>query len=240
MFLLECGISERANRKERCTDQGLGLAHHLGQMSEYYDDKYSSDEYFWGKQPSSIARIFFQMFPPAASLTLFELGCGEGRDAIFFGRIVYRVTAFDYSVEGIHKAKSWAKDLDLDIDFFQADINEYRLERPYDAVFSSGALHYIPQDLRAEIIANYKRFTNPGGIHVHMVPIHKPFIPQNPLDDSLEQDWISGEILTHYHDWKIEYFSEEVQDDIFSDYKFPINRIIAKEPSKLKPDDLQP
>ncbi|MEJ2486645.1 MAG: class I SAM-dependent methyltransferase [Anaerolineales bacterium] len=209
-------------------------------MSEYYEDKYNQSEFHWGKQPSSIARIFFQMFPPPASQTLIELGCGEGRDAVFFARSGYQVTAFDYSVEGIHKAKAWAKDLDLNIDFFQADINQFRLERSYDVVFSSGALHYIPQEKRKEIITNYKHFTSPGGIHVHMVPIFKPFIPQNPLDDPLEQDWLSGEILTYYHDWKIEYFTEEVQDDIFSDYKFPINRIIAREPSKLKINDFTP
>ena len=107
------------------------------------------------------------------------------------------------------------------------------MERFCDVVLSSGALHYVQPEKRKEIILNYKAFTNPNGVHVHMVPIHKPFIPKNPADDPLEQDWISGEILTYYQDWKIEYFSEEIQDDIFSDYKFPINRIIARQPSKL-------
>jgi len=203
-------------------------------MSNYYDDKYRDNESYWGKQPSSTARIFLQMFPPHEGQTLLELGCGEGRDSIFFARNGYRVTAFDYSTDGIQKAKAWADKLNLSIDFFQSDINEYRLEKSYDAVFASGALHYIPLHLREEIIANYKQFSNPGGLHAFMVPIDKPFIPRNPQDDPLEQDWVSGEILTYYHDWKIEFFTEEILDDIFSEYKFPVNRIIVREPTNFE------
>lgn len=164
-----------------------------------------------------------------------EIGSGEGRDSIFFARNGYQVRGFDFSAEGVKKSIAWADELNLSIDFFQADINEHRLDKPYDVVFASGALHYIPQHLREEIISNYKSFTNPGGVHAFMVPIYKPFIPRNPQDDPLEQNWISGEILTHYYDWKIEFFSEEILDDIFSDfkYKFPVNRIIAREPSRL-------
>jgi tellurite methyltransferase len=202
-------------------------------MSKYYNEKYGSDEFFWGKQPSSTARIFLQKFPPHEGQTLIDIGCGEGRDSIFFARNGYRVTSFDYSTDGIQKAKVWADELNLSIDFFQSDINEYRLKKSYDVVFASGALHYIQQNSRQEIISNYKQFTRPGGVHAFMVPIDKPFIPKNPQDDPLEQDWLSGEILTHYHDWKIEFFSEEIQDDGDTGYKWAFNRIIAREPSRL-------
>ncbi|MGD8405976.1 MAG: methyltransferase domain-containing protein [Lysobacterales bacterium] len=202
-------------------------------MSKYYNEKYDSDEFFWGKQPSSTARIFLQKFPPHEGQTLIDIGCGEGRDSIFFARNGYRVTSFDFSAEGIKKSIAWAEELNLSIDFFQADINKYRLENSYDVVFTSGALHYIPQNSRKEIISNYKQFTRPGGVHAFMVPIDKPFVPKNPQDDPLEQDWLSGKILTHYHDWKIEFFSEEIQDDGDSGYKWAFNRMIAREPSRL-------
>ena len=178
-----------------------------------------------------MARIFLQKFPPREDQPLIELGCGEGRDAIFFARNGYRVTGFDFSAEGVRKSIAWAEELNLSIDFFQADIIAYRLEKSYDVVFASGALHYIPQNSRAEIITHYKQFTNPGGVHAFMVPIHKPFIQRNPQDDPLEQNWISGEILTYYHDWIIEYFEEQIQDDGQTGYKWAFNRLIAREPS---------
>jgi len=203
-------------------------------MSKYYDDRYREDENYWGRLPSSTARIFFQKFPPAEGQTLIDVGCGQGRDSIFFAQNGYHVTGFDFSAEGVKKSITRAEELNLSIDFFQADINEFRLERPYDVVFASGALHYIPQHLRKEIISNYKDFTNPGGVHAFMVPIGKPFVPKNPQDDSLEQDWISGEILTYYHDWEIVLFSEEIQDDGQSGYKWAFNRMIAREPSHFE------
>jgi len=199
-------------------------------MSEYYDEKYGSDELFWGKYPTSIARILFQKHMPRQGQTLLDIGFGEGRDSIFFAQNGYQVSGFDLSLEGVNRALAWARELGLSIDFFQADINEYRLKNSFDLIFSSSALHYIPLYLREEIILNYKSHTNPGGIHAFTVPINKPFLPKNPEDDRLEQDWRSGEILSHYHDWKIDYFSEQILDDP-SGYPFTVNRLIAIEPS---------
>jgi tellurite methyltransferase len=200
-------------------------------MSKFYDEKYGAEESYWGKNPSSMARILFQKFLPLDGDKLLEIGSGEGRDAIYFARNGYQVTGFDSSVEGIRKAKAWAAEEGLTIDFFQADINSYRTLEPFDVVFSSGGLHYVPLDLREEVISSYKRSTKPGGIHAHMVPVCIPHIPTDPEIDELEQDWRSGEILKYYHDWNIMYFIEEILDDIKSDYRFAVNRLIAREPS---------
>lgn len=200
-------------------------------MSNFYDDKYRAHESYWGSQPSSIARILFQKFPPTDTRKLLDVGCGEGRDSIFFARNGYEATGFDSSTEGIRKSLARAEELGLSINFFQADIMAYRLEDFYDVVFSSGALHYIPVHLREEILSNYKQFTSNGGLHAHTVPVFKPFLPKNPELDRLEETWRSGEVLTYYHDWKIEFFVEEILDDIHSEHKFPVNRIIAREPS---------
>lgn len=199
-------------------------------MSKYYDAKYDAEDFFWGKQPSSIARILFQKHLPREGQGLLDIGCGEGRDSVFFARNGYRVRGFDSAVEGVTKASEWAKELGLSIDFFQADINEYRLQEPYDVVYASGALQYIPSNLRDEILSNYKHYTNSGGIHAFTVPIYKAFLPKNPKDDENEQIWHSGEILTHYHDWKIDFFVEQILDDP-SGFKFPVNRLIAIKPS---------
>ncbi len=204
-------------------------------MSEYYDKLYESDELFWGSVPTSIARILFQRQPRRGRQTFLDIGCGEGRDAIFFAQNGYRVTAFDLSSAGVKKASAWAGELGLSIDFFQEDVNKYRLDKPFDVIFASSALHYIPPKLREEIIANYKQHTKPGGIHAFTVPIFKLYLPKDPEADKLEQDWRSGEILTHYHDWQIDFFVEQVLDDP-SGYPFPVNRLIAVEPSNLMVD----
>ncbi len=199
-------------------------------MSKFYNQKYAAPELYWGNQPSTIARLLFMMYPPQEGQSLLDIGCGEGRDSLFFARNGFRVTGFDSSAEGIAKSRALAEEQGVPVEFFQADINEYRLDAPYDVMVASGTLHYIPPILRREIISNYKQFTTPGGVHALTVPIEKPYLEPDPEADDLEHFWRSGEILTHYHDWKIEYFTEEILDDIKSDYKFPVNRLIAKEP----------
>lgn len=200
-------------------------------MSKFYDEKYTDEDSYWGKLPSSMARIFFQQHLPDNNPKLLDIGCGEGRDSVFFAQNGCQVTGFDASEVGVKKSIALAKDLNLPIHFFQADINQYRLDTDFEVVFSSGALHYIPLNSREEIISNYKGFTTTGGVHAHTVPVYKPFLPRDPSADPMEQDWRSGEILMYYHDWEIEFFVEEIQIDVKSGYKFPINRIIARKPT---------
>ena len=45
--------------------------------------------------------------PPTRPLKVLDIGCGEGKDAVFFARNGYDVTAFDLSKEGIEKGKAF-------------------------------------------------------------------------------------------------------------------------------------
>ena len=198
-------------------------------MSHFYDDKYDSNEFFWGKQPSSMCHRVLQVLPPVGKRTLLDIGCGEGRNAIFFARNVYVVTGFDLSAIGIRKARDWADEFNLSIELFQADLTQYRLQVQYDILFSSGTLQYIPGEKRNELLSHYKEFTRTGGLNAFTVPVQKPFLPPDPDPDENEHPWISGELLTHYHDWNIEYCAEEIIEysSEGSPCKYAVNRIIA-------------
>ena len=41
--------------------------------------------------------------PPVKPLKVLDIGCGEGKDAVFLARNGYSVTAFDLSEAGIEK-----------------------------------------------------------------------------------------------------------------------------------------
>jgi tellurite methyltransferase len=175
--------------------------------------------------------MLLERYPPGEDHKLLDIGSGESRDAIFFAKNGYQVTGFDSSAEGVRKSIAWSEEEGLSIDIFQADIDRYRIDEKYDFIFSSGVLHYISPNLREEIIGNYKEFTNRGGVHAHLVPVYKPFIDSDPEADELEQAWRSGEIISYYQDWEIDFFAEEVNRDARSGYEFAVNRLIAKEPS---------
>jgi tellurite methyltransferase len=58
----------------------------------------------FSKRPSSDVKEFYSMFPENARIL--DVGCGEGRNAIFLARTGTMVDAFDISENGIQKAKS--------------------------------------------------------------------------------------------------------------------------------------
>ncbi|MBO9599019.1 MAG: class I SAM-dependent methyltransferase, partial [Cohnella sp.] len=153
-----------------------------------------------------------QKFPPTRRLRLLDIGCGEGKDAVFFARNGYEVTAFDVSDAGIEKTRRLADQAGVHVNVFKADIQDYRLTTSFDILFSSGALHYLKPELREELFANYKRFTNEDGMHVLNVFVHKPFIAPPPEKEPNAHKWYSGELLSLYRDWLIEDSSEIVFD----------------------------
>ena len=181
-------------------------------MQNPYDERYADEAYYWGTRPSPMCYQVLQRMPPDRPLELLVIGCGEGRNAVFFARNGYHVSAFDLSPAGLEKTRGLAERAATQVRTFQADVNIYRLDRHYDVLFGTGVLHYIPEGRRAEVFANYRQHTRPGGLHVMSVFVHKPFIAPAPDGEPTAQRWISGELFTHYRDWRIEHCTEEIFD----------------------------
>lgn len=177
-----------------------------------YEEEYKTDRYYWGTVPNSACYKVLQLYPPTKRLRLLDIGCGEGKDAVFFARNGYDVTAFDVSDAGIDKARRLADQAGVHVNVFKADLQDYRLSTSFDILYSSGVLHYIKPELRQELFANYKQYTNEDGLHVFNVFVHKPFIAPPPEKEPNAHRWYSGELLGLYHDWQIEESSEIVFD----------------------------
>ena len=176
-----------------------------------YQEWYKQPEYYWGTEPSSLCRRSIEQLPPVRPYRLLDVGCGEGKDAVFMARCGYDVTAFDIAQAGIDKVKRLADTANVYVNAFVADVNEYRPDGEYDVVFSSGVLHYIRPQLREEIFSSYKAHTSPGGIHAMNVFVQKPFIAPPPEKEE-SYDWHSGELFALYGDWRFEHMEENIFD----------------------------
>ena len=210
-------------------DKLLGYVSRNKQIT-IYEEEYKIPEYYWGVTPSKKCLRVLDLLPPSTHLKLLDIGCGEGKDSVFFARNGYDVTAFDVSDAGIEKTKRLADNVGVQVKVFKADILDFRLDTSFDIIFSSGVLHYIKQSLRDEIFSNYKQFTNPNGLHVLNVFVNKPFIGPAPEKEPTARKWISGEIFMHYHDWLIEECSEVIFDCNSSgiSHQHAMNQIIAQ------------
>lgn len=200
-----------------------------------YEEEYRTQEYYWGTEPNKVCYQVLQLMPPNQHVKLLDIGCGEGKDAVFFARNGYDVTALDVSDAGIEKTKRLAEKIGVHVNVFKADILDYRLDTHFDIIFSSGVLHYIKPEFRKEIFDNYKQYTTQNGLHVFNVFVNKPFIAPPPEKESNAFKWYSGELLAHYHDWLIKDSSEVVFDCNSSGipHKHAMTKIIAQKITSL-------
>lgn len=202
-----------------------------------YDNRYDAEDYYWGLEPNQLCYDIMKILPPLKPYRVLDIGCGEGKDAVFFARCGYCVTGFDISEKGIDKAKRLAEHNKVNVNFFKADLFDYRPDGEFDIIFSSGMLHFIQPDTRKELCDILKEHTSTGGINALNVFVHKPFIPPAPdamPDEDEEHLWRSGELFRYYHDWLF-YTCDETIFDCNSGgtpHKHCMNTLIAQKIEK--------
>lgn len=93
-----------------------------------------------------------------------ELGCGPGRNAIFFAEKGCVVDAVDQSEEGISWAKERASEKNIDVNFIKTNIFDLEIEEgTYDIVYDSGCFHHIAPHRRMNYLDLVNRALKPGG-----------------------------------------------------------------------------
>jgi len=93
-----------------------------------------------------------------------ELGCGPGRNAVFFASKGFRVDAVDMSEEALRWARERATERNVDVTFLKQDLFELEIEAGgYDLVYDSGCLHHIPPHRRPAYLELVDKALKPGG-----------------------------------------------------------------------------
>jgi len=199
-------------------------------MSDYYEKQYDGREYYWGKKASTMCARALEFFPPRSGATVIDLGCGEGRNTVFFAEHGFTSIGLDISPTGLGKAHQLAEERHVGIETFPADIKTVHLDRSYDIVFSTGTLHYLPPEIRTERFEHFKAMTSPNGIHVVAVFVAKPFIAPAPDAEEGSRPYRSGELMGYYHDWEILFSAEEIFDCLSGGipHRHCVDRIVAR------------
>lgn len=125
------------------------------------------DEYVLGTAPSPLALDAVSRL--GAGARVLDLGCGEGRDTVFFAECGLDATGVDVSPAGVEKARRLARDRGVDARFVCADLGRAILPGPFELVYSCGALHYVERHRRGRMLDRLKAATAVGGFHAHLV-----------------------------------------------------------------------
>ena len=84
-------------------------------MSSFWDTIYQTDNSFFGEEPSNFALSCYNEYMKKKNdvKKILELGCGQGRDTLFFASKDIDVTALDYSSVAIDGLIKRAKERNL-------------------------------------------------------------------------------------------------------------------------------
>jgi SAM-dependent methyltransferase len=93
-----------------------------------------------------------------------ELGCGPGRNAIYFAKKGCTIDAVDLSKETLQWAEERATEKNVSINFINENIFDLPVEEgTYDIVYDSGCFHHIAPHRRMTYIDLVKRALKPNG-----------------------------------------------------------------------------
>jgi tellurite methyltransferase len=198
----------------------------------HHDRKYEDEEYYLGIKPSVMCDQVMEIIQPSHDYhpRLLDLGCGEGRNAVYFAKHGFEVFALDASFPRLQRTKRYAEEVEVYLETIQADIINYQLENTYDIIFSTGILHHLPPAVRRQHFQNYKDCTSPDGINALSVFVRKPFIPREPDAEPDVYPYTSGELMFYYWDWEILHCTEDIFEYTSGGvtHKHAIDRIIAR------------
>lgn len=182
-----------------------------------YDQRekiYARDEYYWGKEPSRLAKKTVELLPiDPSGRRLIDIGAGEGRDAVFFAERGFTVCAVDISPAGLEKAARLAEERGVEITTLQADANDFEFPEPVDVVFSSGTVQFIRPDVRHRLFKRFQAATRSGGLHAIFAFVDHPEIP--PAPDTTEDQYLfdRNELQGYYEGWETVHSEEIIFDD---------------------------
>ena len=128
-------------------------------MSEFWNERYSAEEYAYGEVPNQFVVKELSKLKPGKILFPAE---GEGRNAVYASTQGWDVTAFDPSTEGKKKAKLLAAKHNVDIDYQIMDYENVDFRGNYfDCIVLVFA--HMPSSIRKRIHNKLCTFLKPEG-----------------------------------------------------------------------------
>ena len=136
-----------------------------------------------------------------------DLGCGQGRNALFLDQLGFDVTAVDVNPLSLNNLASIIEAEDLNMLAGTYDINSANLTQKYDFIVSTVVFMFLNRERVPEIIRNMQEQTNPGGYNLIVCamdteshPCHMPF----------SFTFKEGELREYYKDWDFNKYNEDL------------------------------
>lgn len=101
----------------------------------FWNEKFSREGYLYGENPNEFLASKTNIFKPTSKVLC--LGEGEGRNAIYFAKNGFTVTAMDASDIGLSKLHFRSIEEDLKIETICIDLNHWEVFEKFDVIVAS-------------------------------------------------------------------------------------------------------
>lgn len=184
------------HRVEALTDDVEWFLEFYCEPKDYFPKKYN------GNPVHSEVLEAMESLSPGKAL---DLGCGQGRNALFLAQHGFEVTAVDQNELALEILQSIVEQEDLEMTVGLYDINSAALTQAYDLIVSTVVLMFLQADRIPAIIRNMQDQTNPGGYNLIVCAMDTEDYPcQVPFSFTFKE----GELADYYKDWELIKYNE--------------------------------
>lgn len=120
-------------------------------MPTDYEEVYRESKYALGEPTKEFVRFFETLSGP--NLRVLDVGCGQGRDALFIARLGHSVVGIDQSPTGIRDLLADAAAESLNVEGYVADIRSFEPDGLFDVLLIDRTLHMLGTCERSTVLA---------------------------------------------------------------------------------------
>lgn len=175
-------------------------------LKPFWEKEYLSSERFAFGSPSLEVKAFSKLIPKNSRIL--DLGCGDGRNALYLAKKGFVVDCVDISENGIDKINKLSEEINVEINTFICDVKNFEYKEKYEMIIAHGLLQFIDRQYQQSIIENIKQHTKENGFNIISV-----FTDEEPAPEDLKEIMVGvfkkGEIKEYYKNWKIRLFESK-------------------------------
>jgi SAM-dependent methyltransferase len=189
-------------------------------MSEKWNKVYSSDASFFGEGPSNFALDCYEEFKKHGVKRILELGCGQGRDTIFFASNNIDVVAIDASQVAIDALSKITKEKNLSIHPMIHNANE---GIPFDDSYFDAAYAHMFFNMRfsadklKSLLVDVKRVLKSDGLNLFSV--------RSDHDVMYRKGTLVEKDIYEINGFQIRFFTKSDIEDIITKTGFELYKI---------------
>lgn len=166
------------------------------------DENYFSEKYGLIRTHSEVLEAA-KVITPGKTL---DLGCGNGRNALYLAANGFDVTAWDKNPASINNLESIRREEGLEnLQSAIKDLNTLSFEGEYDFILSTVVMMFLQPETIPGLIANMQRCTKPGGYNLIVAAMDTE---DYPCTVGFPFAFKAGELRHYYAGWNFLKYNE--------------------------------